>query len=90
LTEDQRNGCKHAKSVQPEITTAAQGCEDCLKIGDTWVHLRACMTCGGVRCCDDSKNKHATKHYRATDHPIIRSYERGEEWAWCYPEELVL
>jgi monovalent cation:H+ antiporter-2, CPA2 family len=88
LTEQQRAVCKHAASVQPEITTAAAGCEDCLKIGDTWVHLRTCMTCGGVRCCDSSKNKHATKHYRASQHPIIRSYQPGEAWAWCYPEEI--
>jgi CPA2 family monovalent cation:H+ antiporter-2 len=90
LTEEQRNGCSHGAAVRPEITTAAVGCEDCLKIGDTWVHLRACMTCGGVRCCDSSKNRHATKHFQSTAHPIIRSYQPGEEWAWCYPDERML
>lgn len=90
LTEEQRNACPHAGSVRPDITTTATGCEDCHKSGDTWVHLRACMTCGGVRCCDDSPKQHATKHYHDTAHPIIRSYERGELWAWCYPEEKTL
>jgi hypothetical protein len=89
LTEEQRKGCVHAGSVQPDITTTATRCEDCLP-GETFVHLRACMTCGGVRCCDDSPNMHATKHYHGTTHPIIRSYERGELWAWCYPEEKTL
>jgi CPA2 family monovalent cation:H+ antiporter-2 len=90
LSEEQRNACEHARSVRPEITTTAVGCEDCLKVGDTWVHLRACMTCGGIRCCDSSKNKHATKHYAASQHPVIKSYQPGEEWGWCYPEELTL
>jgi len=89
LTEEQREACEHARSVQNEITSAARGCEDCLKTGDTWVHLRMCMTCGGVRCCDSSKNTHATKHHHATNHPVIRSYERGESWGWCYPDELM-
>jgi uncharacterized UBP type Zn finger protein len=63
-------------------------CEDCVKTGDTWVHLRLCLTCGHVGCCDSSKNKHATKHYHATSHPIIRSIEPGEEWGWCYVDEV--
>jgi CPA2 family monovalent cation:H+ antiporter-2 len=91
LTEEQRTGCEHAKSVRPEITTTATGCEDCLKLGEnTWVHLRLCMTCGGVRCCDSSKYKHATAHHRAGAHPIIRSYQPEEMWAWCYPDERML
>jgi monovalent cation:H+ antiporter-2, CPA2 family len=88
LTDEQRGACEHAASVRPDVTTAANGCEECLKLGDTWVHLRICMKCGNVGCCDSSKNRHATKHYRSTDHPVIRSYQRGEEWAWCYPDEL--
>jgi uncharacterized UBP type Zn finger protein len=64
------------------------GCEECLQTGDTWVHLRACMTCGHVGCCDDSKNKHATKHFHATGHPVIRSDEPGETWGWCYVDKL--
>ena len=88
LTDEQRRACEHAASVRPDITTAATGCEECIKLGDTWVHLRICMKCGNVGCCDSSKNRHATKHYRSTDHPVIRSYQRGEDWAWCYPDEL--
>ncbi len=81
--------CPHLDRVHP-VTPSAKGCEDCLRTGDDWVHLRICMTCGHVGCCDDSKNKHATKHYHDTDHPIIKSLEPGEDWAWCYPDELML
>ena len=81
------NGCKHTN--QTKITTTSKhGCEECLKMGDTWVHLRLCMECGHVGCCDSSKNKHATKHYNATKHPIIRSIEPGETWTWCYVDEI--
>ena len=59
-------------------------------MGDTWIHLRLCLTCGHVGCCDSSKNKHATKHFHATGHPLIESYEPGEDWAWCYIDEVVL
>lgn len=81
--------CSHLDRVHT-VTPSAKGCEDCLRIGDDWVHLRICMTCGHVGCCDDSKNKHATKHYHDTDHPIIKSLEPGEDWAWCYPDEILL
>ncbi len=64
-------------------------CEDCIKTGDTWVHLRQCLSCGHVGCCDSSKNKHATKHYHATRHPLIRSIEPGERWMWCYVDEII-
>jgi len=57
-------------------------------MGDSWVHLRLCLKCGHVGCCDDSKNKHAMKHYRTTTHPVIRSFEPGEEWRYCYPDDL--
>jgi len=60
------------------------GCEECLATGDHWVHLRLCLTCGHVGCCDSSKNKHATKHFHATKHPIIQSLEDGEDWRWCF------
>jgi uncharacterized UBP type Zn finger protein len=62
-------------------------CQECIKTGDTWVHLRTCQTCGGTHCCDSSPNQHATKHYRATQHPVIISAEPGEQWAWCYVDE---
>jgi CPA2 family monovalent cation:H+ antiporter-2 len=87
LTDEQRHHCKHAESVRPTVETAATGCEECLRIGDTWVHLRVCMTCAKVHCCDSSKNRHATRHFEAVAHPVIRSYERGEEWAWCFPDK---
>ena len=64
------------------------GCEECLKIGSGWVHLRMCMTCGKIGCCDDSPNKHATAHFHEIGHPIIRSAEPGEDWSWCYVEEV--
>jgi uncharacterized UBP type Zn finger protein len=65
------SGCKHLKFIQEQVKPSADGCEDCLKIGDSWVHLRLCLICGHVGCCDSSKNKHATKHFHSTEHPII-------------------
>jgi len=79
--------CAHLNQVR-EVTPSARGCEDCLKTGDAWVHLRLCRTCGHVGCCDSSKNKHATKHFHSSGHPIIRSFERGEDWGWCYVDEI--
>ncbi len=77
--------CLHLNDVNPDVTPKTpEGCEECLKIHDTWVHLRLCLTCGHVGCCDSSKNKHATKHFHATKHPIIRSFQPGEDWRWCY------
>ena len=81
--------CTHLDQVR-EVTASADGCEDCLKTGGTWVHLRLCMTCGHVGCCDNSKGKHATAHFHTTKHPIIRSFEPGEDWGWCYVDELWL
>ena len=80
------NACGHLAEVGP-ATPSAAGCEDCLVTGDTWVHLRVCMTCGHVGCCDNSKNRHATRHFHATSHPIIQSFEPGESWLWCYVDE---
>ena len=79
--------CAHFKEIRP-VTPSAEGCEDCLRMGDTWVHLRLCETCGHVGCCDNSKNRHATGHYYATHHPIIKSFEPGENWVWCYVDEM--
>ena len=79
--------CKHVKEIR-DVKPSARGCEDCLKIGDTWVHLRMCLSCGHVGCCDSSKNKHATKHFHATKHPIVQSIEPGEDWRWCYVDEI--
>ncbi len=79
--------CSHLAQIKP-VAPSAKGCEDCLKSGDTWVHLRLCMTCGHVGCCDSSKNRHATRHFHATTHPIVRSLEPGEQWGYCYPDDL--
>ena len=81
--------CAHLNFVKTARPNS-DGCEECLAMGDTWVHLRLCRTCGHVGCCDSSKNKHATKHFRGTRHPIITSLERGEDWSWCYVDELEL
>ena len=79
--------CSHLKQIKVE-TTQSHECEECIKMGDRWVHLRLCLTCGHVGCCDSSKNKHATKHFRGTSHPLIRSIEPGERWTWCYVDEF--
>jgi len=81
--------CSHLDQIQ-EVSPNSAGCEECLKMNDSWVHLRLCKTCGHVGCCDSSKNRHATKHFRKTHHPIIRSLEPGEDWGWCYVDELML
>ena len=81
------SSCKHLDHVH-RVTPSADGCEDCLKTGDGWVHLRLCLECGHVGCCDSSPNKHATAHYRGSRHPIVRSFEQGESWGYCYPDEL--
>ena len=81
------NYCEHVSAIKA-VTPRADGCEDCLKMGDTWVHLRLCESCGYVGCCDSSPNQHATKHYHATNHPIIRSHEPGEEWGYCYIDDM--
>jgi uncharacterized UBP type Zn finger protein len=81
--------CSHLGHLN-EVTPSAQGCEECLQSGDRWVHLRICLTCGHVGCCDASKNKHATKHFHETRHPIIKSFERGENWRWCYVDRMMV
>ena len=82
-------GCEHLKSIQV-TKTEKHICEDCVKTGDSWVHLRLCLTCGHVGCCDSSKNKHATKHFHREKHPLVRSIEPGERWIWCYVDEDVV
>jgi uncharacterized UBP type Zn finger protein len=79
--------CSHLSAVTTRKANSS-GCEECLAIGDRWVHLRLCRSCGHVGCCDSSKNKHATKHFRATQHPIMTSIEPGEDWSWCYVDEV--
>ena len=82
--------CRHLDQVRDVEPNTPQGCEECLATGDSWVHLRLCLTCGHVGCCDDSKNKHASKHFRGTQHPVMRSLEPGEDWGWCFVDELFL
>jgi len=82
--------CIHLKEAKTDVKpTTPEGCEECLKTGDEWVHLRLCLTCGHVGCCDNSKNKHSTKHFHTTNHPVIKSFEKGENWKWCFIDELM-
>lgn len=78
--------CSHQDMIRA-VAPRTAGCEECLKIGSRWVHLRMCRTCGQVGCCDSSPNRHATAHFRGTGHPIVRSIEPGESWSWCYVDE---
>jgi CPA2 family monovalent cation:H+ antiporter-2 len=86
---DPEASCPHAGVIEP-VMPSAYGCEECLRTGMTWVHLRICLSCGHVGCCDSSPQRHATRHYQATDHPIMASVEPGEDWAWCYLDESTL
>ncbi len=80
--------CSHLDQIRI-TTTDAHVCEDCVKTGDRWVHLRMCLSCGHVGCCDSSKNRHATRHFHETQHPVMRSVEPGESWVWCYVDQMV-
>ena len=81
--------CKHLDQIN-DVTPSSSGCEECLALGDSWVHLRMCLTCGRVACCNSSKNKHATKHYEASNHPLIESAQPGEDWRWCYIDQVFI
>lgn len=81
--------CTHTDQIE-QVTPSAQGCRECLKLGDSWVHLRLCRICGHVGCCNSSKNKHAQKHFDSTSHPIVQSFEPGEDWLWCYIDETYI
>jgi uncharacterized UBP type Zn finger protein len=80
-------GPDHVRDVEPRTP---DGCEECLASGDEWVHLRLCLECGHVGCCDDSPNRHATKHFHTTKHPVMRSFEPGEDWGFCFVDDLML
>jgi len=80
--------CAHGDQIKIK-STDKDFCEGCIKLGDSWVHLRMCLKCGHVGCCDSSKNKHATGHFKQTRHPLIRSIEPGEAWVWCYVDEMM-
>jgi hypothetical protein len=79
--------CAHVDQAA-DVEPSADGCQDCLRTGDRWVHLRMCRACGHVGCCDSSPNRHATAHFRSTRHPLVTSYEPGEDWWWCYVDEV--
>lgn len=81
--------CTHLESIQYGVPAKVDGCEDCLRTGDSWIHLRLCTSCGHIGCCDSSKNRHATKHFHQTQHPIIRSAEEREDWFWCYVDNVM-
>jgi uncharacterized UBP type Zn finger protein len=82
--------CKHlttlARARPAPVTPRSQGCEECLALRDEWVHLRLCMTCGHVGCCDSSPNRHATRHFHETKHPVVKSFEPNQDWGWCYAD----
>jgi uncharacterized UBP type Zn finger protein len=82
--------CAHLDTVEfVEPPAEVEGCEECLKTGGRWVHLRMCQSCGRIGCCDNSPGRHATAHFKSSGHPIIRSVESGEDWSWCYIDELM-
>jgi hypothetical protein len=81
------NGCAHIASVESVRHARQHACEECVKIGARWVHLRTCQTCGATLCCDSSPNKHATKHAHASEHPVVASAEPGERWLYCYRDD---
>ena len=83
--------CSHLDSIAAtELPDPLLGCEECLKIGSRWVHLRMCLECGKVGCCDNSPNRHARAHFQEVGHPLIRSAEPREDWAWCFADELYI
>lgn len=80
--------CTHLDQIRDVSPRTPEGCEECLQMGSDWVHLRLCLTCGHVGCCDSSPNRHASKHFHATRHPIVQSFEPGEDWRWCYVDRV--
>jgi uncharacterized UBP type Zn finger protein len=81
--------CTHLTAIRP-VEPRTDGCEECLQTGSDWLHLRLCLSCGHVGCCDQSPGRHATKHFHQRNHPIVRSFEPGETWLWCYVDELFM
>jgi CPA1 family monovalent cation:H+ antiporter len=85
------SGCAHLEEIRDDVTPGTpDGCAECLAMGSRWVQLRECLTCGHVGCCDSSPHRHATAHFHTTRHPIIRSFQPGESWRWCYVDERVV
>jgi uncharacterized UBP type Zn finger protein len=86
----QDSACDHIHNIQVVSPGSTLGCEECLKIGDRWVHLRLCLTCGNVGCCDSSKNKHARRHAAQSGHAVVMSFEPYEDWVWCYQDDILM
>jgi uncharacterized UBP type Zn finger protein len=82
--------CRHEATIKAVVPKSLDTCPECVALGDRWVHLRVCLTCGHVGCCDNSKNRHATRHFHETGHPVIQSLEPGESWRYCYVDEVSL
>jgi uncharacterized UBP type Zn finger protein len=82
--------CGHLDQMRKVKARTPKGCEECLKAGTKWVNLRMCLTCGHIGCCDSSQGKHATAHFHETQHPVMRSFQPGEDWGWCYVDNLML
>lgn len=82
--------CEHIRSIHHFKSAKSAECEECVKTGDTWVHLRTCQTCGATLCCDSSPNRHASRHANITGHPVISSAEPGERWLYCYPDRMTV
>lgn len=83
--------CPHVNEIDVDVVPeVADFCPECVALGDTWVHLRVCLTCGHVGCCDQSKNRHARRHFNATQHPIVQSHEVGESWRYCWIDNSML
>jgi uncharacterized UBP type Zn finger protein len=82
-------GCEHLEQITSVRHAATRQCDECVRTGSAWIHLRTCQECGGTHCCDDSPNRHAAAHYRQTHHPVIASAEPGERWLWCYADEAM-
>ena len=87
MSAGKRPGCSHIEDIDSVRGPRKRECEECVKTGDRWVHLRTCQTCGSTLCCDASPNRHATAHARASAHPVIASAEVGERWLYCYPDD---
>ena len=82
--------CEHIEAIETVKHPTRRECEDCIKAGGQWVHLRTCQECGGTRCCDDSPSRHATRHAKASKHPVIASAEPAERWLYCYPDDAII
>ena len=82
--------CPHVSQIRPVVPRTPQCCEECLRIGSGWVHLRLCLACGHVGCCDSSPNRHATEHHKDSGHPIMRTFEPGENWRWCFVDHVLV